>query len=254
MSRHCSYFRSEPNYNGAIPTRVIKTRAQSKTWFDEECHTAKRAKEEAYNSWKRNRTRGNYDIYKQMKRAAEQVYDRAKARSHEKQRNALGQSLSPHKWWSQLKSAVFGPDSNIPPLIDESGTLICDSKSKADALSRHFDGKQCRDKISIPLSCHPEPKLKSIAFRSSEVLKLLSGLDAHGGVDPHGIFPMFLKELRNELAPKLAIVFRLLIRSGSFPCNWTTADVVPVPKDSSCAKVSNNRPISITPILSKIFA
>ena len=29
--------------------------------------------------------------------------------------------------------------------------------------------------------------------------------------------------------------------------------MVPVPKDTSCAKVSNNRPISITPILSKVF-
>ena len=82
---------------------------------------------------------------------------------------------------------------------------------------------------------------------------ILHGLDAHEGTDPHGIFPMFLKETRNEIAPKLAVISRLLIKSESFPWYWRTADVVPVSKDASCAKVSNNHPIYVTPILSKVL-
>ena len=39
------------------------------------------------------------------------------------------------------------------------------------------------------LSCFPEPKLTSFAFRSSEVKKLLLDLDSFGAVDPNGIFP-----------------------------------------------------------------
>ena len=236
-----------------VPKRTIKVRMKSKPWFDEECQIAKRAKDEAYNFWKRHRSREAYQVLALRRRVAEQVYSQAQKRLYLRQRSSLAQSLDPSKWWSNLKSAVFGPDSCIPPLIDSDGTLLCDSQAKADALSRFFDSKQCRQRVNIPLSCHPEPKLKSIAFRSREVLKILSELDAHGGTDPHGMFPLFLKEVRKELAPKLAIIFRLLIKRGSFPRYWRTADVVPVPKDESCAKVSNNRPISITPILSKIF-
>ena len=86
----------------------------------------------------------------------------------------------------------------ISPLIDEHGTLVCDSKAKANALSKNFDGKQCRNKINIPLSWHPEPKFKSRAFRSNEVLNILTltGVDAHGGTDPHGIFSLSSRKIK----------------------------------------------------------
>ena len=64
---------------------------------------------------------------------------------------------------------------------------------------------------------------------------------------------MFFKKTCKEMSPKLAVIFRLLIRRGSFPWCWRTADVVPVPKEPSNAMISNNRPISITPILSKVY-
>ena len=64
------------------------------------------------------------------------------AQHYERTRTDLGQSLSPSERWSKLKSAVFEPDSNTSPLIGERGSLICEHKAKAEALSRFFDGKQ----------------------------------------------------------------------------------------------------------------
>ena len=49
---------------------------------------------------------------------------------------------SPHKWWSTLKSAVFGTNSSLPPLVNEGGGLVCESVGKADLLSGRFDSKQ----------------------------------------------------------------------------------------------------------------
>ena len=45
---------------------------------------------------------------------------------------------SPHKWWSTLKSAVFGSGSSLPPLVSEGGGLVCESVGKADLLSDHL--------------------------------------------------------------------------------------------------------------------
>ena len=42
--------------------------------------------------------------------------------------------LSPRKWWSTLKSAVFGSSSSLPPLVSEAGGLVCESVGKADLL------------------------------------------------------------------------------------------------------------------------
>ena len=55
------------------------------------------------------------------------------------------------------------------------------------------------------------------------------------------------------LAPRLAVVFRRLLRLGSFPVCWRVAIVTPIPKDPLSSSASNYRPISLTPILSKVF-
>ena len=59
--------------------------------------------------------------------------------------------LSAHKWWSTLKSAVFGSSSSVPQLISEGGGLVCESVGKADLLSENFDSKQSREAVDLPL-------------------------------------------------------------------------------------------------------
>ena len=75
---------------------------------------------------------------------------------------------------------------------------------KADLLSDHFDGKQSRESVDLPLNCHPSSNLVNFAFRSSEVWHLLLGLNPCGGTDPMGMFPFSLK--RDVLAPRLSVV------------------------------------------------
>ena len=57
----------------------------------------------------------------------------------------------------------------------------------------HFDGKQSRESVDPPLTCHPSPRLATFAFRSSEVRRLLIDSDPYMGTDPLGMFPPFLK-------------------------------------------------------------
>ena len=54
------------------------------------------------------------------------------------------------------------------------------------------------------------------------------------------------------LPPRLAVVFRRLLRLGSFPVCWRVANVTPIPKDPPSSSASNSRPILLTPILSKV--
>ena len=58
---------------------------------------------------------------------------------------------------------------------------------KADLLSDHFDSKQSRESIDLPLTCHPSPSLVTFAFRSNEVRRLLLELDTCGGTHPLGM-------------------------------------------------------------------
>ena len=47
----------------------------------------------------------------------------------------------------------------LPPLIEAGGGLVCESVGKVDMLSAHFDGKQSRDLVDLPSTCHPSPSL-----------------------------------------------------------------------------------------------
>ena len=96
--------------------------------------------------------------------------------------------------------------------------------------SDHFDGKQSRESVDLPLTCHPSASLTSFAFSSSEVRRLLLDLDLYGGSDPLGMLPLFLKRTADALATRLSVVFRWLVRLGSFPACWRQAKVTPIPK------------------------
>ena len=72
---------------------------------------------------------------------------------------------------------------------------------------------------------------------------LLLDLDSYGGTDPLGMFPLFLKRTAEVLAPRFTVVFRRLLRLGSFPVCWRVTNVIKIPKGPSSSSASNYRPI-----------
>ena len=106
-----------------------------------------------------------------------------------------------------------------------------ESVGKADLLSDHFDSNQSREAVDLPLTCHPPPSLTTFAFRSRVVRRPLLDLDPYGGTDPLGKFPIFLKRTADVVAPRLSVVFRRLVRLGSFPSCWRQANVTPTNSD-----------------------
>ena len=66
---------------------------------------------------------------------------------------------------------------------------------------------------SLSLLCIVSVTLCEILW-SSVFLCLLLGLDTYGGVDPLGVFPLFLKKVADIAAPKQSISFRRLISLG----------------------------------------
>ena len=63
----------------------------------------------------------------------------------------------------------------------------------------------------------------------------------------------FLRKLLMFWPSHLSVVFRRLVRLGSFLACWRQANVTPVPKGPPSSSVVNYRLISITSVLSKVF-
>ena len=128
---------------------------------------------------------------------------------------------------------MFGSSSSFPPLVSEGGGLVCESVGKADLLSDHFDSKQSREAVDLPLTFIHHPVLPPL------------DLDPYGGTDPLGMVPPFLKITADVMAPFLSVVFGRLVHLCSFPACWRQANVTPIPKDPPSTSVTNYRPISI---------
>ena len=78
-------------------------------------------------------------------------------------------------------------------------------------------------------------------------------LDPYGGADLLGMFPLSFTRTADVMAPCHSVVFRWLVRLGSFlPC-WRQANATPIPKGPPSSSVANYRPISITSVLSTVF-
>ena len=237
-----------------VPTRIIKRRMRDKAWFNGACVDAFNNKQDAYRLWSRNRSRTLWDNYVRQRRRAQSVYSDAQQEYNNSLRVSLSGETQSHRWWSSLKSFLFGVDTALPPIRRNDGSLAYDPSDVAEVFSSVFQGKQSNQKLSLPPTCFPSPDFSYFAFKSSEVRYYLSNLDSHGGTDPCNMFPLFFKKTANQLAPKLSKIFRYLLASGSFPESWRVANVTPIPKGSSPTQYPlDYRPISITPILSKIF-
>ena len=236
-----------------VPSVRIRVRNFDTPWFNDECRALYDRKQTAYRKWNRTRNRDDHEAFLLAQREANACYSRAQREHRARCRTKLAETPSAHAWWKALKEAVFGTSSSIPPLVDRTGKLLSHPRDKAQLLSEHFDSKQSREDICLPQSCHREPLLNTLAFRARDVSVIIRSLDSRGGTDPLGVFPLFLKQVEPVIAPKLSAIFRNLIRSGSFPDSWRCANVVPVPKGCTSSSASDYRPISITPIVSKVF-
>ena len=54
---------------------------------------------------------------------ANEAYSEAKRQFSARNRDVLMNAQPPHKWWSTLKSAVFGLSSSLPPHVGGGGGL-----------------------------------------------------------------------------------------------------------------------------------
>ena len=74
------------------------------------------------------------------------------------------------------------------------------------------------------MSCFPQSMVQFFACRTPVSVRLLLDLDEYGGIEPLGAFPLFQKMVADNIAPKRSIIFRRLIRLGSFPERWRSTN------------------------------
>ena len=96
-------------------------------------------------------------------------------------------------------------------------------------------------------------QLSNISLCYKDVLHELNSIDVNKAVGPDLLSGIILKACSHELATPLCILFNRSLNLGVFPTAFKDANVTPVFKSGDKSKVVNYRPISLLPLVSKVF-
>ena len=88
-------------------------------------------KQEALLRWTRDYNRVNWEEFVRCQVRANETYSETKRQFSDRNRDIPMNVHSPNKWWSTLKSVVFGSSLSLPPLDSEGHGLVCELVGKA---------------------------------------------------------------------------------------------------------------------------
>ena len=157
--------------------------------------------------------------------------------------------------------------SNVKQLtIDD--TIISDDKLIAESFNEYFInvginiGTESEQFYEIPsddqipesgLDHSPNIRFKFANINVSNVAMNLSNLKVSKAMGMDNLPAKILKISSYLIAPSLTAIFNMSLKSGIYIDEWTMARVIPIYKSENRSKCENCPPISILPIISKVF-
>ena len=101
------------------------------------------------------------------------VYEAALLENNNVVRELLSTAMHLHKWWSPLKSFLFGVNASLSIIRIDGGFVAYNPSIKANGFSIVFQNKHCDQDLNLPSTSFPKPKLTCFAFKSSKIIYYL---------------------------------------------------------------------------------
>ena len=143
------------------------------------------------------------------------------------------------------------------------GKLYSHPVDKAELLNKQFQSvfssgeEVSREDFSrnykMPTVESQFPVLDNINITLNGITKLLKDLKPNTSPGPDNLGPRLLKELAEDIAPLLLMIFHKSLATGEVPDDWRTANVTPAFKKGQKYQTENYRPISLTSVYCKIM-
>ena len=241
-----------------IPNKTIRVRPLEPPWITSSIKKQIRKRKRLY---RRAKTTNNPDIWNKFRRQRNKTISliRLSKQNHiDKLKAKLKfENLTSKDWWSTLKYFISSEKvSNIPPL-KSNNNIIFDATEKANLLNDFFTAQTVINDQNVDVPDVTDrnviSELSIVVLTADEVKSVLKSLPVGKASGPDGISNRVLKELADQMAMPLSLLFNQSIEDGKIPADWKEAYVSPVPKGGDLSLSSNYRPISLLSNLDKIL-
>ena len=240
-----------------IPNKKFIRKSNSAPWFNQACKTAISQRNHYFHMYKSEPTEENRKAFEQARSTSQRIIRQAKSSYAELFQDKISQcKVGDKTFWKLTNQIQKSKHKSAIPSLVEGNQVLTDGKDKANLLCSLFANiSTLDDQGEEPprFSERTEKKLPQIRIFPKCVRRALQKLDISKAAGPDGIPAIVLKQCSRSLAAPLSRLFNFSLKSGHFPNVWKEARVQPAFKKGDHSCPSNYRPISLLPIMSKVF-
>ncbi|CAH2009755.1 unnamed protein product [Acanthoscelides obtectus] len=189
-----------------IPHTVKVPRPGSNGWFNKSCDAARQQKIKSDRTFLHNPTVENRQANVESRNKYKAAVRNAKNQHDIKVRHrVMAQRNGSRSFWTLAKQIEKNfSHSSLPPLTGEDGTIVFNSKAKAEVLAKIFAANSTMDippNAQVPSIERVPYTMREVTFRHKTVRRVLLLLDINKASGPDLIPAIVLKRCAPELAP-----------------------------------------------------
>lgn len=232
--------------------KIVKRNLNYPSWFSKNLKDLIFKKKIAHKLFKSSGLLSDYNIFSNL-RAKCKFYSKIDYRNFI---NKTEKNLKTHpkQFWKFINSKR--KNNFLPNCMYLDNEQLTTPTNIINAFSKYFSSVyENYDSIDVNyvLPIPPKVLLSSINSVSIELSEVFESIDSSSSPGPDLIPNVFLKNCKYTISPPLLYLFNLSLSSSIFPNAWKTSFVRPIPKSSDISNISNYRPISLLPLIPKIF-